>query len=248
LDLPVPCTSMPRASALVLALCILLCTLRATAEERCPALTGGTRSLQAISAERRLAFVVATVRDQARRARTWSLAWTLTGLGLSAANFTLAGLTDDRADRVDRIIAGSSSLTLPAAMLIDPLRVVSDQPKLEVLLDAVDWRRGGMECLVLGRAEDFLVRDADDEHRHARFSSHLLGIGYNIGVALVLGLGLGHWRAAILNGVGGILISEARLLTQPTGAVSALERYRAGDLGDSTLTARPVSVGVGLAF
>jgi hypothetical protein len=133
-------------------------------------------------------------------------------------------------------------------MLIDPLRVVSDQPKLEVLLDAVDWRRGGMECLVLGRAEQFLVRDSADEHRHASFTSHLLGIGYNLGVALVLGRGLGPWRAALLNGVGGIVVSEARRLTQPTGAVSALERYRAGDLGDSALSARPVSLGLGLAF
>ena len=52
----------------------------------------------------------------------------------------------------------------------------------------------------------------------------------NFGVGLFLGLGFHHWGAGAWNAVGGSLIGEAIILTQPTETIDDLETYRRGTL------------------
>jgi hypothetical protein len=52
----------------------------------------------------------------------------------------------------------------------------------------------------------------------------------NTGVGLFLGLGYHHWGAGAWNALGGSAIGEAIILTQPTGTMADLRRYRMGAL------------------
>jgi hypothetical protein len=88
---------------------------------RCPAVDGSTPRLAEIDARQRLAFVRQVMDDQARRARTWSLAWAVTGLGLAAGNYTLAALADTRDARIEGIVGGTASLFIPGGILVQPL-------------------------------------------------------------------------------------------------------------------------------
>lgn len=192
---------------------------------------GGTPLLAEVDARRRLAFVRGVMDDQGRRARTWSLAWAATGFGLAAGNFTLAALADSRDDRIDPIVGGAASLFIPAAILVEPLQVMAHQRSLETDIAALSPTEGATGiCAVLARAEGLLARSAADEAFKAGIATHIFVIAGNGAIALFLGLGFDHWKGALLNGGGGLLISEFQIFTQPTGAVSELARYRRGEV------------------
>ena len=53
-----------------------------------------------------------------------------------------------------------------------------------------------------------------------------------IGVGLFLGLGYPHWGAGAWNAFGGSAIGEAIILTQPTGTIQDLRRYRKAALDE----------------
>jgi hypothetical protein len=192
---------------------------------------GSAPLLGEIDAHRRLAFVREVMDDQARRARTWSLAWAVTGLGLAAGNYTRAALADTRDDRIDPIVGGTTSLFIPAALLVQPLEVMAHQRTLEDDLAALSPTQNASGlCATLARAEGLLAQSAENEAFKAGIATHLFVIGGNGAIALFLGLGFDHWKGALLNGGGGLLISEFQIFTQPTGAVTELARYRRGDL------------------
>ena len=211
---------------------------------RCPSVNGGAPTLAEVDARRRLAFVREVMDDQARRARTWTTAWMIAGLGLVAGNYTRAALTDDPYERVVPIVGGTTAIFIPAALLLRPLQVMTHQRTLEAGLAArPPAERANGLCAALAGAELLLAQSAEDEAFQAGIVSHLLAIGGNAAVALFLGLGYDHWRGALLNGGGGLLIREFQIYTQPTGAVTELARYRRGELAPrSTSSAFPVRV------
>lgn len=210
-----------------------LCTGQAEAADivQCPSVDGSAPVLGEIDAHQRLAFVREVMDDQARRARTWSLAWAVTGLGLVAGNYTRAALADTRDDRIDPIVGGTTSLFIPAALLVQPLEVMAHQRTLEADLAALSPAESATGlCATLARAEGLLARSAENEAFSAGIATHLFVIGGNGAIALFLGLGFDHWKGALINGGGGLLISEFQIFTQPTGAVTELARYRRGEL------------------
>ena len=194
-------------------------------------MNGGVPLLADIDARRRLAFVREVMDDQARRARTWTTAWMVAGLGLVAGNYTRAALTDDRDERIVPIVGGTTAIFIPAALLLRPLQVMTHQRTLEANLVPLSPTEGASGlCAALAGAELLLAESAEDEARQAGIVAHILAIGGNGAVALFLGLGYDHWRGALLNGGGGLLIREFQIYTQPTGAVTELARYRRGEL------------------
>jgi hypothetical protein len=213
------------------------------AHVRCPAVNGGAPSLAEIDARRRLAFVRQVMDDQGRRARTWTAAWMIAGLGLAVGNYTRAALVEPD-ERVVPLTGGTTALFIPAALLVRPLAVMTHQRALEAepaMLSSSEGASG--VCEALARAELLFARSAEDEAFQAGWVSHLLAIGGNGAVALFLGLGFDHWRGALLNGGGGLLIREFQIYTQPTGAVTELARYRRGELAPpSTSSSFPVRI------
>ena len=211
---------------------------------RCPSVNGGAATLAEIDARRRLAFVRQVMDDQAQRARTWTTAWMVAGLGLVVGNYTRAALVDDRDYRISSIVGGTTAIFIPAALLLRPLAVMTHQRTLETELVALSPANGASNlCAALAGAELLLARSAEDEAFQAGIVAHILAIGGNGAVALFLGLGFDNWQGALLNGGGGFLIREFQIYTQPTGAVTELARYRRGEFAPrSTSSAFPVRI------
>ena len=100
-------------------------------------------------------------------------------------------------------------------------------------------------CVRLDRAEELLVSSAHDEKLHTNWVQHTLAIALGAGYGVLLQVIFKNWGQTILNGAGGIVLGEAQLLTLPTGAVSALDHYRHGDVGGAAPAAAPqVSWGI----
>jgi len=155
----------------------------------------------------------------------------VTGLALSAGNYTRAALAETRDDRIDPFVGGTTALFIPAGILVLPLEVMSDQRTLEADLASLSPTEGATNlCAALARAERLLAHSAANEAFKAGIATHVFVIAGNSAIALFLGLGFDHWRGALLNGGGGLLISETQIWTQPTGAVTELARYRRGDV------------------
>jgi hypothetical protein len=158
--------------------------------------------------------------------------------------------TDD--DRIPTYIGAASSAVGELTTFVLPLSVMSDVPALEARL--AQPRDTRSECARLADAEQVLIEAAASEAGGQRWYIHGANVAFNVGVGLVLGLGFDLWPAAALNGIGGAAVGELQILTQPTDAVDALERYRAGQLGPAkpgvtwTITpmVHPNFAGVGL--
>lgn len=201
---------------------------------RCNGVDGAVSALADIDGRARLAYVRTVMDDQARRARRWSVAWTIAGLGLAAGNFTQVALADTADERIDPLVGGAASLFIPAALLVKPLEVMAAERALEADVEKLGpAARPEDLCATLARAERLFVESAADEAFSAGIFTHLFVIAGNGAIALFLGLGYDHWKGALLNGGGGLLISEFQIFTQPTGAVDGLARYRRADLGAS---------------
>jgi hypothetical protein len=197
-------------------------------EIRCPIPNGASSSLAAHEAGARLRFIRSTLADQARRAFTWSSAWSFFGVAVAGETTALAASENDPKKRIIWLANGLPALGFPGLILIDPIKVMADDSELEDLVkdDPLETKL----CENLARAEKMLTEDAADEKKKTGVFSHVLGLLANVASSAVIVIGTGEWGSAILNGVGGEAVSEFNLFTLPTGAVSAADRYRAGDL------------------
>ncbi len=196
----------------------------ATAEE-CPAIRGGGPELARLDSGVRLRFLQAHLRAEAHRARVWTWGW---GLGYGALTAgQLAPLPFlQPSDRIDFAIGAGSSAVGLGFLLLFPLQVMSDSGALDARLSS---GADPPSCAQLALGEDALLADADDEASGRSWLMHVANALFNVGVGLVLGVGFGHWQSAVINTVGGELIGEAMILTQPAGLLEARRRYRAGE-------------------
>ncbi|WP_394834799.1 hypothetical protein LVJ94_50715 [Pendulispora rubella] len=180
------------------------------AQERCP------------DAEVRVRFIREHLERDAANARTWSLGWGLTSVGVAAGSLTLAAFQSDTNARTGGYVWSGVSLLPAAILLLFPLRVMRDARSLDATAPA--------DCEALARAEALLERDADQEAAGIAWYSHAVAIGFNVGLGASLGYALDDWGNNALSAGIGIALSELQILTQPTGALRARERYRAGAL------------------
>jgi hypothetical protein len=208
---------------------VLLCSLCASAPAgavECAPIAGGDPTLGRIDAEVRLRFLRDRMRLAARKARIWS--WTWAGIYSSLTVGQLALLpTADKGDQVDNYIGAAASFIGLATIVVSPLRVMSDQRWLErrMRTPAADV------CARLAEAEHLLVRDADSEAFGKSALVHAGNFVLNAGISLLLGLGFHHWGQAALQGLTGIAVGEAMIISQPDQSVTDLRRYRLGNLG-----------------
>ena len=199
----------------------------------CSPIAGGSIALSAIDTDARVGFIRTTLRTQAMRARLWSYGWGAAGAILVGGNVTLAATTSRSEQRVDDIVGAVTSVFIPAKLLLEPLRVMDDDATLDALARTLSAPDGHtLTCVLLARAEELLVLDAEDEALGTGWVAQAVGVGGSLAIGGVLGFGLGHWRGAALQAGGGIAISELQIWTQPTGAIDALKSYRHGRAGD----------------
>lgn len=202
------------------------------AESRCPVPSGASSSLANADASARFRFIRSTLADQSKRASTWSGAWSFFGVAAAAQVSVLAAVSNDPKQRVIWLANGLPALGFPGLILIDPMKVMADDRELENL--AKDDPSEKNLCENLARAEVLFTEDAADEKKKTGVFSHILCVLANVASSVVIVIGTGEWGPAITNFIGGEAVSEFNLYTLPTGAVPALDRYRAGDLTDAS--------------
>jgi hypothetical protein len=213
--------------------------------DTCPVPAGGSAKLAATDARERIDFLHRTADDQARYARTWKWAW----FGIGWATFTTSAAQvvgwaagDDKtreANIVDNLIVSGFSLVTPLASLIFALRVEKDAPAMGELLRQTGGGSAGT-CLVLARIEELFEKDAAEEAFNTGLFSQvtaLLGLAGMFGIMAIEAAVASdpdvrdaHWINAGTNTGAGLILTEAQILTSPTGAVRAYKRYLKGDL------------------
>ncbi len=210
--------------AAVLLSCVVPCGVTHAEPPRCPPLGGALPERTDEDATARLGFIREALHDDARNAWVWTFAWGGTGLALAAGGVAFGVATTDSGYRIDAFYGAGTSLLLPIFVAAWPLRVLGDERAVETLAgdSTID------PCVALARAEELLVRDADDESLRVSLAAHAVSLGSSILLALPLGLVWGRWGSAALNMLGSEVAGEAQILTTPVGAVRALRRYRLG--------------------
>lgn len=238
--------------------------------ETCPVPAGGDAKLASMDAAERIEFLRATVDGQAVYANRWKWAWFAIGSAtfLGSVGFTLGWAASSEppdvknADVVDNAIVSAFSVVTPVTALLFALRVEDDAPAIDKLLRDTGGGRAG-SCLVLERMEELFQKDAAEER---------LNTGWFAQVAALLGLGAmftimaveaatsssaavqsAHWQNAAVNTGVGLVLTEAQILTTPTGAASGWKRYLKGDVRAAVkprLSVTPFGAGVavGVAF
>ena len=252
----------------LLAGALLLVGASAAAADSCPAPEGGSSKLEAVEARARIDFIHQTLDEQAGSAGRWKWGW------LAIGSFTFAssvGITIGwaasggnpavrQANVVDDLIVNAFAIIPPVSAMLLALHVESDAAVVRRLLR--DTNDGGAgTCLVLARMEELFERDATEERRETSWLVHIasvLGVGALVAIFAVEGatasapaVSRAHWFNAAFNGTVGLALTEAQILTTPTGAARRWKQYLAGDLR-STRPPRPslapLSLAPGLAL
>ncbi len=187
--------------------------------ESCPTTLKGADAVAGVDGVRRFRFAQATLDRQARYARYWNHGWGWGLLGAAGAHVGVAQLVDDEADR-DSLYVGAikSGLGTFSTFVMMPVKV-----------DRVTASGPTPTCDDVARAERALVAAAKSQRVH--WFKHVEGVGVNIAGVLYLGIEHDAWGKAAAGALLGIAVGELRLWSRPEGAIHALHRYRAGDIG-----------------
>ncbi len=259
----------------VLALIGTLASVPTAAQARCPVAPGAGVAVADIRGETRLAWIDARLSHGARSAKRWTWGW---GIGIGAA--TVANLAAipfvSHEDRIDWYVGAATTIVGIVPLLIAPLDVIGDARELRAQIatlpagwdqrdsdnrdDDAGAEREGI-CALVADAELRLVRSAKNQADGQRWWLHVGNVALNVGVGLFLGIGYNHWGAGAFNAIGGSLIGEAIILTQPTETIADLRAYQRGDLGGerpvaalptpltiATATTTPWMLGYGVQF
>lgn len=242
---------------------LVLSSAAAARADTCPVPEGGNAKLEQVDARERIDFLHRTVDDQARYAHTWKWAW----FGIGSATFASSvgqvigwAATNEKtrdANIVDNLVVSGFSIVTPVASLLFALRVEKDAPAIDELLRQTNGGEAGT-CMVLARMEELFKLDADEEDFNTGFfaqATALLGLAAMFSIMAVEAATASdpdirdaHWVNALTNTGAGLILTEAQILTTPTGASRAYKRYLKGDLPRPKLTVSVVPFGAGAAL
>lgn len=196
--------------------------------QRCPAMTNAAPSLADVDPIVRLAFIQHRLHHGAARSRIWALSWSSAYTTVAAAELARAAFANDPITQIEAALGAGSSALGVGFTLIMPPTLLADSERLEeqwMLLSP-----GQSPCALLADAERYLVRDAENQAFGIGWFMQAVTIAYNVGLGLIFGFVFHDWVSGGITIGTGVVASELMILTQPTDAIDALRRYRAGDL------------------
>jgi hypothetical protein len=146
-----------------------------------------------------------SLRDEARRARTWRYSWSGVNAGFTVGSFVAVPLVD-KESRPDWIVSGVGSGVTLLVTWFFPLRVESAADELDAL--PADQRARQFQRLRL--------ESADDEHARVTWPWHVLNFGLSAGAGSIIAFGYHHYASGAVTTVVSTALGEAQILTQPT--------------------------------
>jgi hypothetical protein len=197
---------------------------------------------------RRLAFLQARLDAGEGGAKLWFWGWSAAFLGLTAGHGAVGLLTTDRDLRIDATIGAiSSGLGLLSTVALPPEAAFAPPGLRSMATSTPDERRQA-----LGAAEKALRKAAFEARLGKSWIPHVAGAVVNLAGGAIRWFGYDHRTTAVLGIVGGAVVSEAKIWTQPDTSVVSLEEYeRVFPAGSpaapaATLTVVPLPGGLAL--
>ena len=218
------------AFGLASGLSALLAPTVARAQTHCRAPVGAASALAATDGRARLEWIDQRLSHEAHRMSFWNYGWAI-GIGATGVGTLAAVPFVDPDDRVDYYTGAALAAAGVLPFLLAPPDVIHDGRELHAMLTLTPPGTDDEVCAMLADAEQRLVQDARNEHLLSGWWAHAANVAINTGAFLFLGLGYHHWLSGSITGVSGVIIGEAVILTQPTGTIDDLARYKRGDLG-----------------
>jgi hypothetical protein len=197
----------------------------ASARAACPAMPGA-EAVTAVDDEARLAWISGRLARTSHRATIWLRAWELGILGATAVDLALIPIVGDTpSNRIDFGLGAATTIIGVVPLIFWQPRVLDDHRALAAAIALHPADR----CALLADAEHRLVADAAAEHQQRAWYMHAGNVVLNAGVTLLFGA-FHHWGSGILNGIGGAIVGELIIYTEPVDQIEDLARYRRGEL------------------
>ena len=152
----------------------------------------------------------------------WWYAWYGIYTGLTVGQAAVALAVSDHGTRVDMAVGAFSSSLGAVPLGLFPLQARFAAARLRALPEATAAERRAK----LVAAEDLLRSTAEEERFGRSWVSHLLGNGVALASGIVLAVGYERPASGITSFVGGVVLTELQILTQPTRAIEDWSRYR----------------------
>lgn len=227
---------------------VLLAVSTSAFAATCPVPNGASSALESFDAEVRLRFLKQRLDSQVTRGKLWMGLWGGAYGLLTVGQMGVTGYVGE--EQKKDLYVGS------AAALVGTLTVLLASPKVIAGTEALEKELATAKdvCEQVALAERTVHTLAEDQRVAKKPVAHIGNVIFNIGLGLIVGLGFGHWTAAIINTLVGIAVGEALIFSRPSGLTETERRYREGAFGsdNGTLKAqlRPVQMrdGVGVAF
>jgi len=221
-----------------------------TARAGCPGMAGADTALTVVDDEARIAWIQSRLARTSHRATVWLRAWEIGIVGATAIDLALIPiLGDTRDNRIDFGLGAATTIVGIVPLLFWQPRVLRDHRALDALA-----AKGGDRCAVLADAERRLIADAAAQRQQRAWYMHVGNVLLNAGVTVLFGA-FDHWTSGVLNGIGGALVGELIIYTEPVDQVGDLGHYRRGELASPTHrawqlvpTTAPQGVGIALAI
>ena len=221
-----------------------------TGRASCPVVAGATAALGARDDDARLAWIQGRLARTSHRATVWLRTWEIGIVGATALDLAFIPiLGDTRSNRIDFGLGAATTIVGVVPLIFWQPRVLDDHDELDASV-----ARGGVDrCALVAEGERRLIASADAQHQQRAWYMHAGNVMLNLGVTLLFGA-FHHWTSGVLNGIGGALVGELIIYTEPVDQISDLERYRHGELAASphpswqlTPIADPHGAGLGFA-
>lgn len=177
------------------------------------------------SDEARLAYLSKLLDEESGRAKTWMGFWGGTYGLLTVAQLGLVPLSPGEEQPDWYWGAASTAFGLAFTLLSKP----DVQDGGLIYAQKVRAAAPADTCALIAEGERMLERGAAAEASSFQWFLHAGNVLFNVGLGLILGLGYGHWRAAVVNGLVGIAVGETNIMSSPAHLISGWKRYRNGE-------------------
>ena len=148
------------------------------------------------------------LRAEAHQGRVWGYGWAIANGAAAVANGAAIPFFDHDT-QIDLAFSAGKGVVGAVSTLVSPVT------HLHLMQDCAEVERE-------------LARAADAEAFGKSWLAHTGNLLFNVGVALTLGFGWDHWRAAAIDGAIGTFVGEAMIYTQPGGAMQLTFEPTAG--------------------